>query len=32
LVPRAKALREERQRLRKIGDTLAFEFNLKKLD
>jgi len=25
-------LREERQRLRKIGDTLAFEFNLKKLD
>jgi putative DNA-invertase from lambdoid prophage Rac len=29
---RAKALREERQSLRKIADTLASEFNLKKLD
>jgi putative DNA-invertase from lambdoid prophage Rac len=29
---RAKALRGERQSLRKIADTLASEFNLKKLD
>jgi hypothetical protein len=29
---RAKTLREERQSLRKIFETLASEFNLKKLD
>jgi hypothetical protein len=29
---RPKALREERQSLRKIADALASEFNLKKLD
>ena len=29
---RAKALREERQSLRKIAETLALEFNLQKLD
>ena len=31
-VARAKTLREERQSLRKIAETLASEFNLKKLD